>query len=116
MEPLPLYALMWLLPFLLVLLLPWVVRKVRGPGSEPRMADANFLVKMRLHNHMVDSLYMFPLMLLGGIVNLAMEYEDGGWHLIFGGFLLGLALAHAGRFLTSRQYVNLLKKEEEGAS
>ena len=116
MEALPLYALLWLLPFLLVLLLPWVVRKVRGPGPEPRMTDANFLVKMRLRNHMVDSLYMFPLMLLGGMGNLAMGYEDRSWHLLFGGFLLGLALAHAGRFLTSRQYVNILKKEEERAS
>ena len=116
MEALPLYAMLWLLPFLLVLLVPRVVRKVRGPGSEPRMTDANFLVKMRLHNHMVDSLYMFPLMLLGGIGNLAMGYEDGGWHLLFGGFLLGLALAHSGRYFTCKKLVNLLKKEEEYAS
>ena len=57
MEALPLYAVLWLLPFLLVLLLPWAVRRVRAPGPEPRMADANFLVKMRLHNYMRESQY-----------------------------------------------------------
>ena len=60
MEALPLYAMLWLLPFLLVLLVPRVVRKVRGPGPEPRMTDANFLVKMRLHNYMKESQYMLP--------------------------------------------------------
>ena len=65
---------------------------------------------------MVDSQYMFPLMLLGALGNLAMGYKDGSWHLFFGGFLLGVALAHAGRFLTSRQLVNVLKKEEELAA
>ena len=114
METIPLYALIWwLLPFLLVLGLPWVVRKARGPGPEPRMADANFLVKMRLHNIMVDSQIMVPVMVLSALVYLVQGYEDGRWHLLFGGFWLGAALALLGRYRTSRQLVNLLKKEEE---
>ena len=114
METIPLYALIWwLLPFLLVLGLPWVVRKVRGPGPEPRMADANFLVKMRLHNIMKESQYLIPLMLLSAIVYLLLGNQDGGWHLLFGGFWLGASLAFAGRYFTCKQLFNVLKKEEE---
>ena len=116
MEALPLYAMLWLLPFLLVLLVPGVVRKVRGPGPEPRMTDANFLVKMRLHNYMKESQYMSPAMLLGTLVYLVLGYEDGGWHLFFSGCWLGLAAAHSGRYFTCKKLVNLLKKEEEYAS
>ncbi len=116
MKMLAAYALMWVLPALIVLLLPWVVRKVRGLRPEPRMTDANFLVKMRLHNIMVDSQIMFPLMLLATLVYLALGYEDGGWHLFFSGCWLGLALAHSGRYFTCKQLVNVLKKEEELAA
>ena len=117
METVPLYALIWwLLAFLLVLGLPWVVRKVRGPGPEPRMADANFLVKMRLHNIMKESQYLIPLMLLSAIVYLLLGNQDGGWHKFLSGAFVGLAVAYAGRYGTCRQLSQLLKKEEELAS
>ncbi len=113
MKMLAAYALMWLVPALIVLLLPWAVRKVRGPRPEPRMTDANFLVKMRLHNIMVDTRIMVPVMLISALVYLALGYEDGNWHLLFGGFWLGASLALAGRYGTCRQLVDILKKEEE---
>lgn len=116
MEALPLYALLWLLPFLLVLLLPWVVRKVRGPGPEPRMTDANFLVKMRLHNYMKESQYLLPFMLLSAIAYLLLGHQDGGWQTFLSGAFVGLAVAHATRYGTCRQLVDILKKEEELAS
>ena len=116
MGSLPLYALLWGLPALLVLLVPWVVRKLGRSFPEPRMSEANFLVKMRLHNSMVESGYLFLFMLLAAIVNLVMGYQDGGWHLVFGGCFLGLGAAHLGRYFNSRQLVNLLKKEEELAA
>lgn len=113
MEALPLYAVLWLLPFLLVLLLPWVVRRVRAPGPEPRMADANFLVKIRLHNYMKESQYLIPLMLLFAVVYLLLGYQDGGWQTFLSGASVGLAVAHAARYGTCRQLVDILKKEEE---
>ncbi len=116
MEALPLYAILWLLPFLLVLLLPRVVRKVRGPGPEPRMADASFLVKMRLHNYMRESQYLLPFMLLSAIVYLLLGYQDGAWQMFLGGAFVGLAVAHAGLYTTCRQLGKLLQKEEEYAS
>lgn len=116
MEALPLYAILWLLPFLLVLLLPPVIRKVRGAGSEPRMTDANFLVKMRLHNYMKESQYLLPIMLLSAIVYLLLGYQDGGWQTFVSGAFVGLAVAHGGRYFTCRQLSKLLKKEEELAS
>ena len=109
------YALMWV-SAVVIALLPWAVRKLRGSPPEPRMSDANFLVKMRLHNTMVNSQYTFPFWLVAAIVYLVFGSQDGGWHLLFGGFFLGAALAHLGRYRTSRQLVNLLKKEEELAA
>ena len=116
MDSLPLYALLWGLPALLVLLVPRVVRKLGRSFPEPRMAEANFLVKMRLHNNMVESGYLSPFMLAAALVNLVMGYQVSGWHLFFGGCFMGLAAAHLGRFRNSRQLVNLLKKEEERAT
>ena len=109
------YALMWV-SAVVIALLPWAVRKLRGSPPEPRMSEANFLVKMRLHNTMVDSQYTFPFWLIAAIVYLIFGSLEGGWHLLFGGFFLGAALAHLGRYRTSRQLVNLLKKEEELAA
>ena len=109
------YALMWV-SAVVIALLPWAVRKLRGSPSEPRMSDANFLVKMRLHNTMVDSQYTFPLWLIAAIVYLLLAYQEGGWHMFLSGCYLGLAAAHLGRYFNSRQLVNVLKKEEELAA
>ena len=105
------YALMWL-SAVVIALLPWGLRKLRGSRSEPRMTEANFLVKTRLHNSMVESQYMFPLMLLAATGYLVLGYQDGGWHKFLSGAFVGLAVAHTGRYRNSRQLVNLLKKEE----
>ena len=109
------YALMWV-SAVVIALLPWAVRKLRGSPPEPRMSEANFLVKMRLHNTMVDSQYTFPFWLIAAIVYLVFGSQDGGWPLFFGGFFLGAALSQMGQYGTSRQLVNLLKKEEERAA
>ena len=116
MDSLPLYALLWGLPALLVLLVPWVVRKLRGTPPEPRMTDANFLVKMRLHNYMKESQYVLPALLFAAMVYLLFGYQDGGWNKFLSGTFLGLAVAHAGRYFTCRQLGKLLKKEEERAA
>ena len=80
MDPLTVYALMWLwwLSPVAIALLPWGVRKLRGSAPEPRASEANFLVKMRLHNSMVDMQYTFPLWLIAALGYLLLEYPDGG--------------------------------------
>ena len=114
MKMLAAYALMWVLPALIVMLLPWVVRKVRGTRSEPRITEANFLVKMRLHNqHGGKPVHVPPhasWRRQGYLVRWGTR--TASWHKFFERLpLLGLAVAHTGRY---RNFQTTRQPPEEG--